>query len=220
MPNKQPVESRSGSLSNQKKEPEEDSTYIRVDTLILNGQHHIQVEKNNHFNCLLTLQGDTIVKSEDYYFEAQYPDIDGDGYNDIRVYAFSNTPNQCDNYLYNKNNNSYTRIENCDLDIQHIKGTNFYFSYSRAGCADLNWESYLSKIENFKLIPYGYIYGQGCDVDVNENPQLIDIYQIRNPETGEKTLINRLPYQKFINAKMDKLNFIEHYWQENYKRFE
>ena len=156
------------------------TTTIHQDTITINNKYYIQTSKDDRFNCLLSMQGDTIIKSEDYYFEAKFLDIDEDGYKDIRVFAFSNTPNQCDNYLFDKTLKTFRLVENCDLDIQKIKGTDFYYSYNRAGCADMNWESYLSKVENYKLVDYGYIYGQGCDFEVKDNPQVIEIYKIDN----------------------------------------
>jgi hypothetical protein len=167
----------------------QDSVDIQIDTLKINDQKFIQTLKDSSFNCLLSLQGDTIVKSEDYYFKAEFLDIDKDGYKDIRVFAFSNTPNQCDNYLFDKRLKTFKLIENCDLDIQKIKGTDFFYSYNRAGCADMNWESHLSKIENYKLVDYGYIYGKGCDFEIEKNPQVIEIYKVSNSDTDEKVLI-------------------------------
>ncbi|MCU0421437.1 MAG: hypothetical protein MUC81_01405 [Bacteroidia bacterium] len=187
---------------------------IKIDTLKINDQKFIQSLKDSNFNCLLSLQGDTIVKSEDYYFKAEFPDIDEDGYKDIRIFVFSNTPNQCYNYLYDKKHQTFKLIENSDLHIQKIKGTDFFYSYNRAGCADMNWESHLSKIENYKLIDYGYIYAQGCD------SQVIEIYKVNNSDTADKKLIKKLPYKKHIKEFGDKWDFIEKYWTKNYNTFE
>ncbi|UUV20668.1 hypothetical protein [Paenimyroides aestuarii] len=198
----------------------QDTVDIKFDTIKINDHIYIQTITNNHFNCLLSIQGDTIVKSEHYYFEAKFLDIDEDGYKDIRVFVFSNTPNQCDNYLFDKKLKKFKHIENCDLDIQKIKGTDFLYSYNRAGCADMNWESHLSKIENYKLVDYGYIYGQGCDFEIEKNPQVIEIYKVNNLDTDDKKLIKKLSYQKHIKEFGDKWDFIEKYWTKNYKTFE
>ncbi len=198
----------------------QDSVDIQIDTLKINDQKFIQTLKGSNFNCLMSLQGDTIVRSEDYYFKAEFLDIDEDGYKDIRVFAFSNTPNQCDNYLFDKKLKTFKLIENCDLDIQKIKGTKFFYSYNRAGSADMNWESHLSKIENNKLVDCGYMYGQGCDFEIEKNPQIIEIYKVSNSDTDEKILIKKLPYQKHIKEFGDKWEFIENYWTRNCKTFE
>lgn len=199
---------------------QEDTTDIQIDTLLINNQQYIQKLKDNRLNCLLSMKSDTIIKSANYYFKAEFLDIDEDGYKDIRVLIFSNTPNQCDNYLFDKQLKTFKLIENCDLDIQKIKGSQFYYSYNRGGCADMNWESHLSKIENNELINYGYIYGQGCDFQIKDNPQLIEIYKIIDPQKDERKLIKSLPYLKYINKHVNKLDFIEKYWKQNYKTFE
>ena len=120
---------------------------------------------------------------------------------DIRTFVFSNTPNQCENYLYDKENKTFRLVEDCDLDIQLIKGTRYYYSYNRAGCADMNWESYLSKIENYKLVLLGYIHGQGCDFRVKENPQVIKIYKILNKGNNQKKLIKKTSVSK-VHSKV------------------
>jgi len=198
----------------------QETTTIHQDTITINNQHYIQISKDERFNCLLSMQGDTIIKSQNYYFKSKFLDIDEDGYKDIRVFAFSNTPNQCDNYLFDKKLKTFKLIENCNLDIQKIKGTNFFYSYNSAGCADMNWESYLSKIENYKIVDYGYIYGQGCDFEVENNPQVIEIYKIGNSDTYEKKLLKKLPYLKNIPEFEAKWSFIDKYWAQNFKTFD
>jgi hypothetical protein len=200
----------------------QDSVVIQIDTLTINDQKFIQTLKDSNFSCLLSLNGDTIVKSEGYYFEAVFLDIDKDGYKDIRVFVFSNMPNQCYNYLFDRRLKTFKLIEHCYLDIQKIKGTDFFYSYNRVGCADMNWVSHLSKIENYKLINYGYMYGQGCDFEVEKYPQVIEIYKVihSDADNDERILVEKLPYQKHIKVFDDKWEFIENYWKRNNKTFE
>ena len=198
----------------------QDNVDVQFDTLNINDQNFIQTLKDGRFNCLLSIQGDTIVKPEDYYFESKLLDINEDGYKDIRVFAFSNTPNQCDNYLFDQKIKTFKIVEECYLDIKKMIGTDFFYSYNRGGCADMNWESHLSKIKNYKLVDYGYIYGKGCDFEIENNPQVIEIYKMLNSDTNEKKLMKKLPYKKHIKEFGDKWDFIEQYWAENYKAFE
>ena len=58
---------------------QQDSIKIYIDTIQINNRQYIEILKDNKFNCLLSMQGDTIVKLEDYYFEANFLDIDEDG---------------------------------------------------------------------------------------------------------------------------------------------
>ena len=76
----------------------------------------------------------------------------------------------------------------------------------------MNWESYLSKIEDYQLVSYGRIEGLGCD-DKSE----INIYQIVNED---EVLIKRLSYAKLILKNGDKWDFIKKYWKKNYRKFE
>lgn len=191
----------------------------KKDTLILNNQSLVRTLRDQNLQSLTTLSGDTILKDVGYYADIKFIDINADGYTDIRAFVVSNTPNQCENYLFDKGKKIFRLLQNCDLDIRLVKGTKYYYSYNRAGCADLNWESYLSKIENFKLVPVGYIYGQACDFDFKENPQQIFIYKITNPASETKLLIRKLPYSKYIPTFGEKWDFIESYWQKNWAIF-
>jgi hypothetical protein len=106
-------------------------------------------------------------------------------------------------------------IENCGLDIKKIEETQFYYSYNGAGCADMNWESHLSKIENHKLVNYGYMYGKDCDFEIKENQQVIEIYKIIDSNKDEMKLIKTLSYLKCIPKPENKWDFIEKYWLQN-----
>ena len=190
-----------------------DTSNIHRATLTVNKQKLIQTEiKEDQFACLTSLTGDTIVKFADYYSSIEFLDIDQDGYKDIRIFTYSNTPNECDNYLFDKVSKTYKFIKNCDLDIKLIKGTRLFYSYNRAGCADMNWESHLCKIENWNEINIGLINGKGC----GDKDDGIYIYKI-NGET--ENLITTLPIKTIEKYKENKWGFIEEYWTNNYWRF-
>jgi len=193
-----------------------DSNFYQ-DTIVINDMKFIQTIKDNKFECLKTVSGDTIIKSENYYFEIKFLDIDKDNFKDIRVFITSNSPNQCDNYLYDKSLKTFKKIENCDNDIKKIKGTIYYSTYNSIGCGDLNWESYLCKIEKLKLIHCGHIIGQGCEFEIEKNPQIIEIYKIDNEK---EILIEKLPYLINIPKFDNKWDFIDKYWTKNYRKFE
>lgn len=189
------------------------------DTLVLNHLRLVRTMQGTRLQSLTTLSGDTILKDAGYYLNLTFIDINADGYKDIQVFVVSNTPNQCENYLFDREKNIFRLLQNCDSDIRLVKGTKYYYSYNSAGCADMNWESYLSKIEGFKLVPAGYIHGRGCNFDVKKNPQEILIYKITNPVTKTKLLLRKLPYSKHIPTFGDKWIFIANYWQKNWQTF-
>lgn len=189
------------------------------DTFVINSQQLILTIENARFQSLTTLSGDSILKDMGYYSKVEFIDIDADGYKDIRAFVVSNTSNQCENYLFDKKQKAFRLLQNCDLDIQLIEGTKFYYSYNGAGCGNLNWESYMGRIGNCKFIPIAYINRQGCDFDIQRKPQEILIYKITDPVTATKILVSRLPYTKFIPQFGDKWKFIESYWQKNWVTF-
>lgn len=197
-----------------------DSAQIHTDTAILNALPFIMQSKGGRFYCLLSPKGDTIIKAEEFYHQFHVGDIDQNGFMDLRVFIVSNTPNQCDSYLFDPELNTFRKIEYCDLDIKKIEGTSCYFSYNRAGCADQDWESHLSKIENYRLVDLGYIHGQGCDFEIEKNPQTIEIFKFDSPKSEAKTKIATLAYKEHIKKFEDKWTFIEKYWSKNYRKFE
>lgn len=190
---------------------------IQIDSVKINNYTFIKALKNERFYCLMSNKGDTIIKPTNFYFKAEFLDINQDGYKDIRIYVFSNTPNQCENYLFDRKLNTFRLLENCDLDIEKIRGGKYYYSYNRTGCSDMNWESYLSEIKDYKLVNIGYINGLGCDADIQNNPQTIEIYKIIK---NEKTIIKKLPYMTYLTENKSKWEFIKTYWTENTTMFE
>jgi len=160
--------------------------------------------------CITTIDGDTIVPFSDNYSRIGFTDIDGDRYSDIQVFINNDEYNQCETYLYDKVNKVFRLLENCKLPLQKIPKTDFYYTYMPTGCANNNWESYLYKLEDFKLVPHGRIDGRGCG-----EKRMIYIYRI----TGEKEIIKKkFRYEKAI-AKIggsSRSDFYRNYWRANY----
>jgi hypothetical protein len=200
--------------SQQNKIPNLNNNFLKenTDTLILNNQKIIRNFKDEKLESLVTLSGDTVLKNCEQYSNVYFIDINNDGYKDIRAYAFSNTPNQCENYLFDIKKRNFRFIENCDLDIQPIKGTKYFYSYIRAGCADLNWESHLLKIENWKATIIGFINAKGC----GDHDDGIYIYKV---SSKEETLIQSQSIKLIARFKEKKIGFIKNYWIKNYKAF-
>jgi hypothetical protein len=125
-------------------------------------------------------------------------------------------------YLFDKVNNVFKYVEGFERfpASQQLKtNPKYYFSYHRAGCADLNWVSDLFYIQNFKTIHIGHIYGKGCDADLKEEPQVIEVYKISDNNSDNEKLFEKLPYQRNVPEFGDKWDFIKRYWQKNYSKF-
>lgn len=183
----------------------------RVDTLSLNGQQFIQTNINEHFYSLTSLKGDTIIQAEDFYFKLQILDFNEDGYKDLRVYIFSNTPNQCDNYLYDKDSKTFKLLQHCGLDFKKIPKTNYYFTQFKTGCAGSNFGSYLYKLENFDFTLIAYIEENGCDFDTLNFPKNYKIYKVTNTKQEKLKLLKICSYYNFEG--------IEKYWNNNNTKF-
>ncbi|HEX7845434.1 MAG TPA: hypothetical protein VF476_06485 [Chitinophagaceae bacterium] len=148
----------------------------------------------------------------------KFPDFDKDGNKDIMLTYMGNnfTYNL---YLFDKTKNVFRFVKGFDRfpASQQLKANpKYYFSYHRAGCADMNWVSDIFYIADFKTIHIGQIYGKGCDADIKKEPQIIEIYKIIGNTEDKATLIEKLPYLKHIPNFGDKWDFIKKYWEKNY----
>lgn len=183
--------------------------------ILINSERYEYVIKNGHFYMLIH-KSDTIVKAEDYYFAIEILDINEDGFEDLRVFAFSNTPNQCDNYLYSPENQKFSRLENTILDIKKLPNSNRYFTYFSRACADSDWTSELGLIRNNVFVIIGEIKGFGCD-SIKENRKIeISKLCLKN---SKLELFQTLDFDEYINDISDKWVFIESYWNKNEKKF-
>lgn len=182
-----------------------------IDTLRVNGYSFIRVMKEERPYSLTSLDGKAIIVPGDHYVRAEFPDIDQDGYADLRVHVFSNTPNQCDNYLFDPALKTFLIIENSSLDIALIEGTKYYHSSTRAGCSGMNRESYLSNLSNRKEEKIGLMMVSNCD----DGRDGIEVYRVRNEK---HELVEHLPIAGYRNNEGN--GYFIKYWSENYKAFE
>ena len=145
--------------------------------------------------------------------------FDSDQFPDLMVCYLGNNPFYI-LYIFDSNTQKFRKIadyHNFPDSKQLTTEPNFYFSYHRAGCADLNWVSDLFKLENFRIHHLGHIYGQGCDADIEHEPQQIEIFDVTL--AGENKLRETLNYLPNINEHSDKWEFIKKYWNEYAKKF-
>jgi hypothetical protein len=171
----------------------------------------LKIYRNTEITMVDTIDADGLSNLE-------FPDFDKDGYRDIMLTYMGNNFSY-DLYLFDKTNNAFRFVEGFDRFPypQQLKtNSKYYFSYHRAGCADNNWVSDLFLIENFRTIHLGKIYGKGCDADIEEEPQSIEIYKIIDNTEDKPVLIAKIPYLKNIPVFMGKWDFIKRYWEKNY----
>jgi len=200
----------------------------RFDTSLSNNGHlfHITTQELNEELSLLTATCNSNTEIIDTIYESavgiiEYPDFDSNGYTDILFAYIGNNPTYF-LYLFNNVTNSFVKIQNySEFPYSRKLSVNpkYYYSYQRAGCADMNWVSDLFTISNLKITHLGHIYGQGCDANTIEEPQVIDIFRIPDNDRDRKILIEKLPYLENIPKFGDKWDFIDKYWNKNYTKF-
>lgn len=192
-----------------------DSSILQVDTVLILGKRFLALYKTND-SLFIIRDNDTIFNSiwDNNGFE--FKDFDMDGYKDLLINHISNIGDIYDILLFNPRDFTFTLVDNMtSYPSPELLIHNYYYSYHRAGCADMNWISNLFKIENFKTILLGEIYGQGCDSD----PKKVDIYKINSNDFNTKMLLMTFPIDT-INKHSDyKWGFIKDFWTNNYNKF-
>jgi len=159
---------------------------------------------------LLNSKQDTVLHPDgDYYMGFAFLDFDRDGNKDIVLEVSDNTPGRYKLFLYSPKAHKFKEVKNFyDFAApEPIKGTKFFYSYNKAGCADETWESFLFYINNYKPVKIGYINGEGCGIKNG-----IYIYQQRE---SKKTLIKTLPLKTIERYKDYKWGFLKSYWTKN-----
>jgi len=189
-----------------------DSTAIDVHTFKINHVLYTGMLKRDYF-YLYDGRGRTLLKLPNEYFSFEFKDYNGDGYRDLVLEVGSNTPEKMEVYLYSPARHGFQELKDARKfpAAERIKGTSYYYSYHRGGCADLIWVSDLFYIHNSAAVALGSIYGEECKIEEG-----VYIYKIH---AGKKQLVTRLPIKTIYAYKDGKWGFIAAYWKKYYKRF-
>ncbi|MFD0991006.1 hypothetical protein ACFQ1R_12935 [Mariniflexile jejuense] len=199
---------------------EPDSYENLVDTLKIEDKLFTIIQndprsKNQMNLAILNSKKDTIYIHDGYATNGfEIEDFDKDGILDIRLYQITNTGGISELIMFDKSNSIFRPIINFENfpEPTKIEKSDLWYSYHRSGCADINWGSELFKIVNYKAIEIGDIEGIGCE---GENINGIFVYRVSgNKKTKMYSEIRKPGYYN------DKWDFIEHYWNKNYYKFE
>jgi len=194
-----------------------DSTIISIDTATIDGKFYTAFYKTDNHLYVKNLKDSLIFESPDCYYNFEFNDFNGDHRKDIIVHYLSNIPAVQDLILYDTITKSFVPIIGFNRfpDPKSIPGTKYFYSYHRSGCADMNWDSDLFYIEEFKIVKIGTISGRECNNEGIKDG--IYIYKINGKNTS---LFNTLPIDTIINYKEYKWGFISEYWNSNYRLFD
>ncbi|HEU5166635.1 MAG TPA: hypothetical protein VFU29_13890 [Chitinophagaceae bacterium] len=200
---------------------------FKLDTvLVMKGmKFHIHTKELNKESLLLIVERNSEITSTDtlenaiFYFKIF--DFNKDNFPDIFFSYIGNNPTE-NLLLFDQTNNRFHQVENFDsypdaLPVTSSSG--LYYSYHRAGCADLIWVSDLFKIQNFKTVHLGQIYGDACSTDPGEESFYIKIYKVISKDNDSLSLIQKLSHSVTSKYKDIKWGFIKHYWNKNFRKF-
>lgn len=192
-----------------------DTNSFFIHTATVAGRKYISFI-NDQTYCLLNARGDTLLKRTDYYNSTGFKDFNKDGYLDIFLDNATNAVLVSDLFLYVPVTGEFKEVKHFrDFPApEPIKGTRYYYSYHKSGCADMNWDSDLFYIENYKAIRIGNISGRQCG-----DEDLKDAVYIHKIHSGRKKLFRTLPIDTIWKYKDLKWGFIKAYWAKNYKLF-
>ena len=193
-----------------------------IDTSIYSYQTvTIQSKKYNGFLTpngfqLLGSKNETYLKHAGDYFTWEFKDFNRDGYKDIYLDKGSNIPERFDLLLYVAATKSFRQIKDFEKfpAPEKIDGAKYYYSYHKSGCADMNWDSDLFYIKDYKAIRLANISGREC-----ENSGIKDGLYINKLRGEKKILLKTLAIDTVHTYKEDKWRFIKAYWTKNYKLF-
>ena len=187
---------------------------ISSDSVEISGEKYFAYYTSNDIFFILNQFDDTVFMDNDLSPMFEFEDFNKDGFMDIIFCYNSNVPGIYDLLLFDNTKKTFKKVENFQEFPAPIKigKTKYYYSYHRSGCADMNWDSDLFYIDNFKAIRIGNISGIGCE---NE-PNGIYIHKIK----GEKEIpFKTLPIETICKYKDYKWGFIKEYWTKNYIYF-
>lgn len=165
-------------------------------------------------SCLINSIGDTVIHDWHYQMGLTQTDFNRDGVDDILIDYFPVPPVQ-DLMMFNPETRRFVLVENFrDFpEPEPIRGTRYFYSYHRAGCADGAWVSDLFYIDNYKAIHIGHINGTECGGNTKDG---IYISKIKGKR---KTPVVTFPIEMIYQYRRYKWGFIKAYWSKNYDFF-
>ena len=186
------------------------------DTVVIDGRQYIGLCDSNDRFSLLDQQQDTVFASAYLSPMFSFVDFDQDGYKDILFDYHTNVPSIQSLVLYDKKTRTFRLVADFDAypAAQLLKNKRFYYSYHRSGCADMNWDSDLFYIKDFKTYRIGTISGRECGDQEPEDG--IYIYTVKD---DKETLLETLPIATIKQYKEYKWGFIEQYWNIHFRSF-
>jgi hypothetical protein len=121
-------------------------------------------------------------------------------------------------YMINAKAQTYKPVNQFDLypEAKQLDvDKSCYYSYHRAGCADMVWVSDLFKIVNNKTVLLGTIKGECCGSESGQQDRIVVLKKYPD-KFVEINSFNCTEIEKYDDTKW---GFIKEYWNNNIKKF-
>jgi hypothetical protein len=191
-----------------------DSSLLQFDSITISRNHFSVFYRNNYM--MYVINGTDTVNKLACNNGFDFGDFNQDGYKDIIIPYMTNVGGIQDVLLFDPNRKKFILIDNLtNYPAPTLLIKDYYYSYRRAGCADSYWVSNLFKIDDFRAICLGEIWGQGCE----PASLRIDIFKVSSDDCKRKTLFKTLPLDTIYKFQDTKWGFIKNFWTKNYSDF-
>lgn len=194
-------------------EAEVDSTILNADTTTILGEKYLAVFRTDGFLYIIKSNHDTIQKEPDLFKQFEFTDFNQDGNSDLLISYISNIAAK-DLFLFDSERHYFKKVKDFAMypEAIPVKGTHFYYSYHRMGCADSNWDSDLFYIYDFKTHRIAHLEGRQCEGEQQ------GIFASKVSDDSIK-LMEMLPMELIDTYANRKAGLLEQYWAANHSKF-
>jgi hypothetical protein len=179
-----------------------------VDTLDVCGTPFQTFYDSSNLVYLLTLEGDTVYRTQNYYQSAEVIDFNLDGCPDIKINVYAKA-NLTEILLFDKDSYTYRALQQSCLPA-YIAGTDLWYEFEPAGCASMRWRSTLYKLKNFESFKIAEMLGVSCEGEKK------GIFVESVAPDGKTQLVEEFK----VDAWEAGSAFVAEYWRKNYQKFD
>lgn len=179
----------------------------RIDTTVIADQTFVVYQSSNDTLTIINLES-----KEEQRFQTPFPsfsieDFNGDKLDDIVISTISNISGIIQLLLFNNDKGNFKWIQDIFKfpNARRISDSNLYYSYSRNGCADENWKSFLFRIEDFEITEIEELRVVGCEYNQAEHGMFLKTFV---DESSEFNKIGGLD----LMGELSKWEFIAEFW--------